>query len=298
LRAEIATAALLVAAGLPLPAQQLADIAQLAQGSVGASAELLETGKHLVSFHAGEHFPMQSVYKLPIAMAALRQVDRGLLRLDAEIRVDKSEYVPKSSHSPLRDAHPNGATVTLRELLRLTVSESDGSASDVLLRLLGGSQAVMVFLRDLGIHDVQVEDTEKRMAEDNTVQYRNWATPDGAVTLLRVLLESSALLPASRDLLLRFMTETTTFPTRIKGLLPASTVVAHKTGSSGTRNGLTAATNDIGIVTLPDGRHMAIAVFVSDSKADDATRDAVIARIARLGWNLAEPGALSNSPPR
>ncbi len=296
MRAEIAIAALI--AGLPAAAQPIAEIAQSAQGRVGASAELLETGQRLVSFHASEHFPMQSVYKLPIAMAALRQVDRGQLRLDAEIRVDKSEYVPKSSHSPLRDAHPNGATVTLRELLRLAVSESDGSASDLLLRLLGGSQAVMVFLRDIGIHDVQVQDTEKRMAEDNTVQYRNWATPDGALSVLRDLLESSALSPASRDLVLEFMTESTTSPGRIKGLLPAATVVAHKTGSSGTRAGLTAATNDIGIVTLPDGRHMAIAIFVSDSKADDAARDAVIARIARLGWNLAGATSWSHWPAR
>jgi len=276
-------------------AQQIAEIAQSAQGRVGASAELLETGKSLVSFHASEHFPMQSVYKLPIAMVVLRQVDRGTLRLDAEIRVDKSEYVPKSSHSPLRDAHPNGTTATLRELLRLTVSESDGSASDVLLRLLGGSQTVMVFLRDIGIHDIQVQDTEKIMAEDNTVQYRNWATPEGAVTVLRDLLESSALSPGSRDLLLRFMTETTTFPTRIKGFLPTSAVVAHKTGSSGTRNGLTAATNDIGIVTLPDGRHIAIAVFVSDSKADDATRDRVIAKIARRAWDAAQTGVRTSA---
>ncbi|HEV2444407.1 MAG TPA: serine hydrolase, partial [Candidatus Sulfopaludibacter sp.] len=86
MRAEIAIAALLVA-GLPLRAQQIAEIAQSAQGRVGASAELLETGKRLVSLHANEHFPMQSVYKLPIAMAVLRQVDRGMLRLDAEIRV-------------------------------------------------------------------------------------------------------------------------------------------------------------------------------------------------------------------
>lgn len=293
MRAEIAIAALIVV--LPAAAQPMAEIARSAEGRVGASAELLETGKRLVSLHGNEHFPMQSVYKLPIAMAALRQVDRGMLRLDAEIRVDESEYVPKSSHSPLRDAHPNGATVTLGELLRLAVSESDGSASDVLLRLLGGSQAVMVFLRDIGIHDVQVEDTEKTMAQDNTAQYRNWATPDGAVTVLRALLESSALTPASRDLLLRFMTETTTFPTRIKGLLPENAVVAHKTGSSGTRNGLTAATNDIGIITLPDGRHIAIAVFVSDSKAGDATRDRVIAKIARRAWDLAQAGVRTSA---
>jgi beta-lactamase class A len=62
-------------------------------------------------------------------------------------------------------------------------------------------------------------------------------------------------------------------------------VVAHKTGTSGTSAGLTRATNDIGLVTLPNGRHMAIAVFVSDSPADTDTREAVIARIARAAWD-------------
>ena len=66
--------------------------------------------------------------------------------------------------------------------------------------------------------------------------------------------------------------------------------MAHKTGSSGATNGIAAATNDIGIVTLPDGRHLAIAVFVSDSKADAATRDAVIARIAKAAWDAATGG--------
>ena len=80
------------------------------------------------------------------------------------------------------------------------------------------------------------------------------------------------------------MSESSTGPQRLKGLLPAGTVVAHKTGSSWTENGITAATNDIGIVTLPNGRHLAIAVFVSDSPADQATREGVIAKIARAVW--------------
>jgi len=228
---------------------------------------------------------MQSVYKLPIGMAVLREVDRGKLQLYAGIRVDKTEYVHKGQHSPLRDDHPEGATVAVRELLRLAVSESDGSASDVLLRLIGGPPAVMTYLRDLGIDDVQVLDTEKRIGEDGSVQYRNWATPNGAIKILRALHKSAELSRSSRALLLQFMTETTTFPTRIKGLLPTNAVVAHKTGSSGTNNGLTAATNDIGIMTLPDGRNIAIAVFVADSKADDTARDNVIARIAKQAWD-------------
>ena len=83
------------------------------------------------------------------------------------------------------------------------------------------------------------------------------------------------------------MRTTKTFPTRLKGRLPAGTEVAHKTGSSGSRDGVSAATNDIGIITLPDGRHLAVAVFLRDSKASAEARDAVIARVARGAWDRA-----------
>ena len=85
------------------------------------------------------------------------------------------------------------------------------------------------------------------------------------------------------------MTQTPTGLQRIKGLLPDGAVVAHKTGTSRMVYGVTAATNDLGLVTLPNGRHLAMpaagyagAVFISDSKADDATREEVIAKVASL----------------
>jgi beta-lactamase class A len=81
------------------------------------------------------------------------------------------------------------------------------------------------------------------------------------------------------------MSTTKTFPTRLKGRLPAGTEVAHKTGSSGSRDGVSAATNDVGIITLPDGRHLAIAVFLRDSRAAAEARDAAIAKAARAAWD-------------
>jgi beta-lactamase class A len=90
---------------------------------------------------------------------------------------------------------------------------------------------------------------------------------------------------SSQALLLRLMTETSTGLKRIKGMLPKGTVVAHKTGTSSTVDGVSAATNDVGLVTLPNGHHLAIAVFVSDAKADMATREAAIARISRAAWD-------------
>jgi beta-lactamase class A len=81
------------------------------------------------------------------------------------------------------------------------------------------------------------------------------------------------------------MIDSTTGPKRLKGLLPKGTAVAHKTGTGGTQSGSTSATNDIGIIYLPNGNHLAVAVFVSDSSADEKTRESVIARIAKASWD-------------
>jgi len=69
---------------------------------------------------------------------------------------------------------------------------------------------------------------------------------------------------------------------RLKGLLPEGTIVAHKTGTSATIRGLTRATNDAGIITLPNGKHIAITVFISDSNADQTKRELTIAKISKV----------------
>jgi beta-lactamase class A len=263
--------------------KQIEQIASEAKGRVGVAAEVLETGES-VSLNPHEHFPMQSVYKLPIGMAVLAQVDSGKLNLEQLVRVEKSDFVHSGQRSPIRDKNPKGVELSLRELLRYAVSESDGTASDVLLKLVG-VDAVRKYLSELGINEMIVANSEKEIGQDWQTQYRNWASPDASLELLRRLHEVRGISKQSQQVLYKFMTETPTFPTRLKGLLPKTAVVAHKTGSSGSNNGITAATNDIGIVTLPNGHHLAIAVYVSDSPADLATREKVIAQIAKAIWD-------------
>ena len=264
--------------------KQIERIATAAKGRVGVAATMLETGES-VSLLPSERFPMQSVYKLPIGMAVLKEVDAGKLTLDQKIRVEKSDFVRQGMNSPLRDKNPNGTEASVEELLRLSVSESDGTASDVLFRLAGGAEAVSNFLNEIGVTEVIVADPEKIIGRDWETQYRNWASPNGAISLLRALHERRGLSESSRALMLKLLIEATTGPRRLKGLLPKGTLVAHKTGTSGTRNGVTAATNDIGIINLPNGKHLAIAVFVSDAAADEATRERVIAEIAKAVWD-------------
>jgi beta-lactamase class A len=276
---------LAAAAGAESLSARLAHIAGAVNGRIGAAALVVETGES-ASLHGRDRFPMQSVYKFPIAMAVLHLVDAGTLKLDQQVTVERADLLPAGWHSPIREAHPQGGfAMPLRELLRYAASESDGSASDVLLRLAGGSERVTAYLKGLGITGVMVATSEMEMSKDEMVQYRNWATPNAMTGLLSTFQKGAGLSPESRQLLMQWMTETSTGPKRLKGRLPEGTVVAHKTGTSGTREGLTRATNDVGLITLPDGRHLAMAVFVSDSRASEAAREGVIANLARAAWD-------------
>jgi beta-lactamase class A len=77
---------------------------------------------------------------------------------------------------------------------------------------------------------------------------------------------------------------------RLEGDLPIGVRVAHKSGTSDVDDGLAHATNDIGLILLPDGRRIAIAVFVTDSTADEAIREKVIARIGRAVYDASMRG--------
>lgn len=270
--------------------EQLEEIAKEANGKVGVSAVLIETGE-TVGINNSERFAMQSVVKLPISMAVLRQVELGKMTLDQNITISKEEFVPSGMRSPIRDKDPDGAEITIEELIKAAISESDGTASDVLQRVAGGAKGVQAYIDSIGIKDMQVKYTHKEFGAEWNRQYENWATPDAAVALLKSLKGQTTCTKGSECkelLLLSYMTESNNPSARIKGLLPTGTRVAHKTGTGGTRDGITSATNDIGIITLPNGNHIAIAVFVGDSSADQKIRESVIAKISRAifdKWN-------------
>ena len=270
---------------LPRLQREITKLSRAAKGRLGVGTCLLETGE-TVTVAGDERFPMQSVYKLPIAMAALHEVDAGRLGIDEAIDVTRTELGDESFYSPIRNKFPGGTTLTVRQLIQYAVSESDNAACDILLRLAGGAQRVTEYLRGLGINEVVVATSEREMAADDAAQYRNWATPRGALKMLAILHAGAGLSPQSYAVLNEALAATVTGPRRIRGLLPPGTPVRHKTGTSATLAGRTAATNDVAIVSLPDSKHLAVAVFISDSVADPETREFTIARIAFAAYNF------------
>ncbi len=282
----------LLAAFFPVHAQVAAlqsKIDQLIQGkkaTVGVGIYNFET-KQTLLINGNTHMPMQSVYKFHVALTVLHQVDKGKLSLTQKLHVKKSDLVP-GLHSPMGEDYPNGEVdLTLAELIRYMVAESDGSACDYLFRLVGGPKQVDSFIHQLGIKEVAIRETEEVMqAKGNwDVQYSNWTTPSSMINLLKLFYQHKILSANSHDFLWKVMVSTTTGEDRLKKLLPAGTVVAHKTGTSGTnKQGLTGAVNDMGFITLPNGKHIAISVFVTNSTEKVETNERIIADIAKLAY--------------
>ncbi|MEM8901986.1 MAG: class A beta-lactamase [Bacteroidota bacterium] len=268
-----------------------AQIGDRLQATLGVNALHMESGES-ISFNGDKRFPMQSVYKFPIAMVMLHKVDIGEFSLEDSIWIDPSEYIPQAGHSPIRNKYPGGVSLPLREILEYNVSGSDGTACDVLLRLLGGTEKVEEEIHKLEVKQIAISTTEMVQVAQDTIQYQNWSTPEAMSQLFQVFLEEDYLSPESKELLLDFMLVSNKwFDKRIKGLLPKGTVVAHKTGTARTYDGLCRATNDAGIIYLPDGTHLAISVFLMDSYDSQEERERAIAKVARAAyeyWNEAK----------
>lgn len=297
---------------------EFARIAAESGGTVGVSVLHLEAGER-ASLNGGARFPMLSSYKLPIAIALLRRVDAGEVSLDSMIDVGPEDLRP--GFSTLAARHPPGGRFRLGDLLAWMAGASDNTASDAVLAAAGGPEAVTATLRRLGIRGVRVDRPEGRMIADQfgvapdgrtmvrpgdvdrlrrgvpeartvaaarryAADPRDSATPDAMADLLAALARGRALGPASTAHLLRILTETETGPARLRGLLPPGTPVAHKTGTAATVGGYTIAVNDVGIVTLPDGRgHLAIAVLVRGTTRPVADAERAIARISRAAYD-------------
>jgi beta-lactamase class A len=244
-------------------------------------------GKDTLSINGERHYPLQSVFKFHIALAVLSQIDKGKLSLDQKIKIEKKDLLP-GLYSPLRDKYPNGTTLAISEILKYTVSASDNVGCDLLLRLLGGPKAVEEYFIKNRFKDISIKFNEEQQQGNWDLQFQNWTTPKAANEVLASFYynRKKLLSQKSYDFIWKTMKETETGKDRLKGQLPEGTIVAHKTGSSGTnKDGLTAAVNDIGIVFLPDGRHFFISVFVTDSKEDAATNEKIIADISKAAWD-------------
>lgn len=251
--------------------------------NIGVAVMHLELGDTL-SINGHEHYAMMSVCKFPQAITLLHLVDSGKLARNTMIHITPYDLT-QPTHSTLNKDHPKAPfDLTIPEALAYSIGQSDNVTSNVIFSMEGGPAAVEACIHSLGIDEIGVGTDYRHMRNDSL--YRNWITPVSAVTLLYKFYSKKILSDTSHLTLWKAMVEAPNGKDRLPGLLPAGTVIGHKTGTAGrdTANVCTAF-NDIGIMQLPDGRHVAVAVFVAKSPATDEENAKTIAGIGKMVWD-------------
>jgi beta-lactamase class A len=288
MRSAIVLSLVLLPFAAPLRADGLADriaaIAKKYEATVGVSAEDTLTGRK-VSVRGGEAFPMGSVYKLPIALAVLHRAGRDESALDTNITIEPGDFSP--GHSPIAE-QAGGQSVSnpLGTILVYALRDSDNTASDALLRFLGGPKEVMTYLNFIGVRGIDVSRSEKQIAADiakkgNAAYWkdpRDSATPDAIVLLLRMYDEKvSSIEDSGRRFIQDMLLHSDGGKNRIRAGAPSDALVLDKSGT------MPGVVNDAGIIAASDARHrILLAVFTKGwSKTPSAKREQLIADVTR-----------------
>lgn len=222
-------------------------------GEYGVAAIDLRDGS-VAAVNGEVPFPMASTVKLAIAATYLTEVDQG--------RRSLGDMIGGRSAAKAMEA---------------MIVRSDNVAADQLFAAVGGPRAVQQWLWTRNITGIRVDRTIAQLLRErgHLADSKDVATPVAMVTLLRALDGNTILTPQSRAFLLGLMSRCTTGTRRIRALLPAGTMVEDKTGT------LDGITNDVGFITMPDGRRVAIAVFARGGR----DRQPVIAQLSRMVYD-------------
>ena len=292
---------------------------QAEPGILGAAILDLGTGE-MKGVNADEPMPMQSVFKLPLAIVVLDLVDKGKLSLDDDVTLTRDQL--SVAHSPIADAFPEKTDYTIEELIRAAIAQSDNSAADILLKRIGGPEVVTRFFRDRGIQTFRLDryeyelqpqlvglpefngqwigmdafseaqakvpvETQRASLRIYLADPRDRVSPADMVRILSMLAKGQLLSPESTQKLMDILESTSTGTDRLKAGVPDGATVYHKTGTGPTVDGVASATNDVGIIELADGRRLAVAAFLAGSELPPEGRAALIAEVARI----ATPGS-------
>jgi beta-lactamase class A len=300
-------------------ASRIQSLGRAFNGDVGIAVKDVQTG-FVASYDGNTYFPQQSVSKFWVALTALDRADRGQLSLNGPVTVTRSDLT--LFHQPIsQQVGSSGYTTTLSELMQRAMQQSDNTCNDFVLWKAGGPEAVRSFLASKGISGIRFGPGERLLqsriagmewkpsyvganfyAARNAVPmsvrrtaFENYirdpmdgATPVGTVEALARLKKGELLSPQSTQRLLSIMSNTKTGPRRLKGGLAPGWRLAHKTGTGQVLGGTQAGYNDIGIVTAPDGRSYAVAVFIRRTSAPLSHRMETMQDTVRAVINYAQ----------
>lgn len=288
----LAVAAALTCSTIMLSAQNsaqklrksIAGIAKEHDGKLGVGVINFNTGDTL-TYNGDDLFPMAQLGNLPIGLLTLNIVDRQGASLSYKVPV-KAHELQENSFCPLLNKYPKTDTeISLNDLVAYMIGFDDENATDILTRQIGGLNNINQFLTEQNIRGMKMTATQKDQNANYQRYYDNYSTPYAMIQLLRAYNSGKIINGNLKGYLNSLMKQVPAGVDRIRSGLPESVALAHKTGSSeANAKGVYAATNDVGLFSLPNGDQIGLVVFLKDSKGSRTSREQIIADVTKAVW--------------
>lgn len=232
----------------------------------------------------GEMYPLMSIVKLPLALAACRNFEEEGRPLSDLCTLRRRDWIPYL-WSPLRRGRRSIGTFTIDKLLEFMLAYSDNDVCQYFFDHFCSREQTLEFIRSLGIQGFQIPYDYREISENQERWHDDAATPYATAQILEYLYakREDPYVSAVWDIMADCRTGRKRIPA---GISDKSAVIAHKTGTSGNgKNGRLRSISDAAVVILPDGRHFSLAVYVKDAYFGKRTAAKVIARVTRMVYD-------------
>ncbi len=266
----------------------LESIAQSYPGEIGIA--LLTDSGDTLTVNNDDKYPLMSVFKLHQAISLCHKLEQHGISIDSVVTIDSGILNPDTWSPMLKDHSEPTIHISIRDLMRYTLTMSDNNASNYMFQHLESVAETDSFIATIVPRECfRIAVTEDDMWADHSLSYDNHSSPYGAAMLIERLFTDSIIGQDNRDFLCTTLRECITGKDRISEPLADKdgVSVAHKTGSGfRTENGILMAHNDVAFIDLPDGRHYTLAVLVKDFDGTEEQAAAAIAKVSETVYTI------------
>lgn len=243
------------------------------KGKAGIVVKDLRTGWK-VSFNEDQSFPSASLVKIPIMAASFKAAQEGRINLDDSMILKGSYKVPGSG---ILKNVPAGTSIKVSRLMELMVTDSDNTAANMLIDLLGFNY-INDYSRQLGLEETNLS---RKMMDfrHRRMGVENYTTPEDMAYILEKIYRKQLLSDgASQECLNLLICQR--YNDRLPAKLPVGTKVAHKTGLE--RN----VCHDVGIIFAQKG-DLIVCVLTKHLSTSRQSKE-FIAKVALSAYNYSQ----------
>lgn len=261
----------------PISAQQkLEKLENQFGGKIGLYA--LDTANNKkIEFHAHERFPMYCTAKMMGVSAILKKSMSDKQLLQQNITYNKKDLI---EWSPITKKHVNNG-MSVFQLCKATITVSDNTAMNLLLKIIGGPNALNSYARSIGNNKFNLKSWWPNDARWQWNEVRDTATPAAMGQSVQKIVLGNVLASPQRNMLVTWLKDDKYANERIRAGVPKNWIVADKTGTGFYDGGM----GDVGVVWPPKCKPVVLAIYFVKNQKNAPKQQEIFALATQIVMN-------------